>query len=189
MVYKTFRLKDMRVARLDWLNEEDLPEVVKALNSVIREGKYLYLNNEILDMKEEHQWFERSLKAGMLYLVARVEGKAAGGASMHPQTDKRAHVAQFGIFICYGYRNLGRGTAITKEFIKIAKKRGFEILQLSVFANNTRAFNVYKKCGFKEIGRLSRDIKFLNGEYTDRIILELPLKVYTSDYRARTRGL
>ena len=179
----------MRVARLDWLNEEDLPEVVKALNSVIREGKYLYLNNEILDMKEEHQWFERSLKAGMLYLVARVEGKATGGASMHPQTDKRAHVAQFGIFICDGYRNLGLGTAITKEFSEIAKKRGFEILQLSVFANNTRALHVYKKCGFKEIGRLSQDIKFPNGEYTDRIILELPLKNHTSDYRARTRGV
>jgi L-amino acid N-acyltransferase YncA len=86
MVYKTFRLKDMRVARLDWLNEEDLPEVVKALNSVIREGKYLYLNDEILDMEEERRWFERSLKAGMLFLVARVEGKVAGGASMHPQT-------------------------------------------------------------------------------------------------------
>ena len=67
-------------------------------------------------------------------------------------------------------------TAMLKEFIEIAKKRGFEILQLSVFANNTRAFNVYKKCGFREIGRLSRDIKFLDGEYTDRILMELLLK-------------
>jgi len=164
MVYKTFRLRDMRVAILDWLKEEDLPEVVKALNSVIREGKYLDLNDEILDMEAERQWFERSEKAGMLYLVAKIEGEVAGGASMHPQTDKRAHVAQFGIFIRDGYRNLG-----------------FEILQLSVFANNTRAFNVYKKCGFREIGRLSRDVKFLDGEYTDRILLELPLKDHVCD--------
>jgi len=152
MVYKTFRLRDMRVAILDWLNEEDLAEVVKALNSVIREGKYLYLNNEILDMEEEHRWFEHNLKAGMLYLVARVEGEVAGGASMHPQTDKRAHVAQFGIFIRDGYRNLGLGTAITKEFIEIAKEKGFEILQLSVFANNTRAFNVYRNADSKKLG-------------------------------------
>ncbi|TRO47107.1 GNAT family N-acetyltransferase [Candidatus Bathyarchaeota archaeon] len=127
-------------------------------------------------MEEEHRWFERSVNAGMLYLVARVEDKVVGGASMHPQTGKRAHVAQFGIFICDGYRNLGLGTAMLKEFIEIAKKRGFEILQLSVFANNTRALNVYKKCGFKEIGKLSRDIKFLDGRYADRILLELHLK-------------
>ena len=176
MVYKTFRLRDKRVAILDWLNEEDLPEVVEALNNVIHEEKYLYLNDEIVDMEEERRWFEHSVKLGMLYLVARVEGKVAGGASMHPQTDKQAHVAQFGIFICDGYRNLGLGTAMLKEFIEIAKKRGFEILQLSVFANNTRAFHVYKNCGFKEIGRLSRDIKFRDGEYTDRILMELPLK-------------
>jgi L-amino acid N-acyltransferase YncA len=176
MAYKTLRLRDMSVATLDWLDEEVLPETVKALNSVIREGKYLYLNDEIVDMKEEHRWFERSVNAGMLYLVAMVEGKVVGGASMQPQTDKRAHVAEFGIFICNGYRNLGLGTAMLKEFIEIAKKRGFEILQLSVFANNARALNVYKKCGFREIGKLSRDIKFFDGGYADRILLELILK-------------
>jgi L-amino acid N-acyltransferase YncA len=117
---------------------------VEALNSVIREEKYLYLNDEIVDMEEERRWFEHSVKLGMLYLVARIEDKVAGGASMHPQTDKQAHVAQFGIFICDGYRDLGLGTAMLKEFIEIAEKRGFEILQLSVFSNNTRAFHVYK---------------------------------------------
>jgi hypothetical protein len=50
---------------------------VKALNSVIREGKYLFLNDEITDMKEERRWFEHSAKSGMFYLVARVEGKAS----------------------------------------------------------------------------------------------------------------
>lgn len=176
MVYKTLSLRDGRVAVLDWLTEEDLPKVVEALNSVIREGKYLFSNNEIIDMEEERRWFERTVKTGMFYLVARVEGKVAGGASIYPKTDKRAHVAEFGIFICEGYRNSGLGTAITEEFIEIAKKRGFEILQLSVFANNKRALKVYKKCGYKEIGRLSRDIKFPDGEYTDRILLELLLK-------------
>jgi hypothetical protein len=51
MVYKTFGLRDKRVAILDWLNEDDLPEVVKTLNSVIREEKYLYLKDEIVDME------------------------------------------------------------------------------------------------------------------------------------------
>ena len=60
MVYKTLELMDKRVARLNWLTEEDLPEVVEALNSVIREGKYLFLNDEITDMEEERRWFEHS---------------------------------------------------------------------------------------------------------------------------------
>jgi L-amino acid N-acyltransferase YncA len=176
MVYKTVRLRDGRTVRLDWLREEDLPEVVEALNSVIREGKYLYLNNEIMDMDEERRWFERSKKEGMLYLVARVEGRVVGGASIKPHTDKRAHVAEFGIYIRDGYRNSGLGTVLTKEFIEIADKQGFESLQLSVYATNKRAFHVYKKCGYKKCGRLTRDIKFSDGTVTDSILMELPLK-------------
>ena len=176
MVYKTIRLTDGRTASLDWLREDELPEVVEAINSVIREGKYLFLNNEITDMEEERRWFERSTKEGMLYLVARVEGRVIGGASIHPHTDKRAHVAEFGIYIRDGYRNLGLGTALTETFIEIARKHGLEILQLSVHATNKRAFHVYKKCAYKECGRLTRDIKFPNGTYTDRILMELLLK-------------
>jgi len=176
MVYKTIKLRDGRTATLDWLKKEDLPELVEALNSVIREGKYLFMNNEITDMEEEQRWFERGRKEGVLYLVARVDGKLVGGASIHPHTEKRAHVAEFGIFIRRGYRNLGLGTAMVKTFIEIAKKHGFEILQLSVHATNKRAFRVYKKCGYKECGKLTRDVKFLDGTYTDRILMELLLK-------------
>jgi len=176
MVYKTVMLKDGRTATLDWLKEDDLPQLVEALNSVIREGKYLFMNNEITDMEEERKWFERSTKAGMLYLVARVDGKMVGGASIHPFTDKRAHVIEFGIFIRNGYRNIGLGTALTKEFIEIAKERGFEILQLSVYATNKRAFHIYRKCGYKKCGKLTRDVKFLDGTYTDRILMQLLLE-------------
>jgi hypothetical protein len=39
MVYKTAKLKDGRTAMLNWLKESNLPELVEALNSVIREGE------------------------------------------------------------------------------------------------------------------------------------------------------
>lgn len=134
------------------------------------------MNNEIGDMEEEHRWFERGTKEGVRYLVARVENRVVGGASIHPYTDKRAHVAEFGIYIREGYRDLGLGTSLTKTLIEIAKQQGLEILQLSVYATNKRAFHVYKKCGYRECGRLTRDIKFLDGTYGDRILMELPLK-------------
>ena len=175
MVYGTLKLKDGRMAQLAWLREDDLPEVVEALNSVIREGTYLFMNNEITDMDEERQWFERSMKAGVLYLVARIDGQVAGGANIRPFAEKRAHVAEYGIFIRKGYRNVGLGTALTKAFVQIARSHGVEILQLSVYATNKRAHHVYEKCGYKECGRFTRDIKFLDETYTNRILMELLL--------------
>jgi RimJ/RimL family protein N-acetyltransferase len=176
MVYKSVTLKDGRKVMFDWLREEDLPELVEVLNRVIREGKYLFVNNEITDMEEERRWFERRTKEGMLYLVARTDGKIVGGASIKGHTDKRLHVAEFGIFIRDNYRNVGLGTVLTNTFTEIARKRGFEILQLSVYATNKRAFHVYEKCGYRECGLLTRDIKFADGTYSDRILMELLLK-------------
>jgi RimJ/RimL family protein N-acetyltransferase len=176
MVYKTVELSDGRKAILNWLKKEDIPEVVEVLNDVIKESRYLFMNSQITDMETELQWFERGTREGMLYLTARVDGKLVGGASIHPQTDKHIHVASFGIFISKNYRSLGLGTLLTKEFVEIAKKQELEILQLSVYATNERAFHVYRKCGFKEAGRLTKGIKFLDGTYTDEIIMELPLK-------------
>ena len=176
MVYKTVELTDGRKATFDWLKREDIPEVVEVLNDVIKESRYLFMNDQITDMEKELQWFDRGTKEGMLYLTARVDGKLIGGASIHPQTDKHTHIASYGIFIDKNYRNLELGTLMTKELVEIAKKQGLEILQLSVYANNERAFHVYKKCGFKEAGRLTNGVKFLDGTYTDEILMELSLK-------------
>ena len=58
MVYKTVELTDGRKATLDWLKKEDIPEVVEVLNDVIKESRYLFMNNQITDMERELQWFE-----------------------------------------------------------------------------------------------------------------------------------
>lgn len=176
VVYKTVELTDGRKATLDWLKKEDIPEVVETLNEVIKESRYLFMNNQITDMETEIQWFERGTREGMLYLTARVDGRLVGGASIHPQTEKHAHVASYGIFIGKNYRNVGLGTKLTRELIEIAKTKGVEILQLSVYSTNERAFHLYRKFGFKEAGRLTHGIKFLDGTYTDEILMELLLK-------------
>lgn len=175
MVYETVELTDCRKATLDWLRKDDILEVVQVLNDVIKEGMYLFMNNEITDIEQELQWFERGTKEGMRYLVARVDGKVVGGASIHPKTDKHAHIASYGIFISKNYRNLRLGTILTRELVETARKQGFEILHLSVYATNERAFHVYEKCGFKEAGRLTNGIRFLDGTYTDEILMELLL--------------
>ena len=172
MLYKTVTLRNGQTASLSWLEEGDLPEVMEALNSVIREDKYLLMDKELTDMEAERRWFRESQEAGMRSLVVRVDGKVVGSAGMTPFTGKRAHVAEFGISIVESHRNMGLGTLILKVFIEIAKKSHFETIQLSAFSNNKRAVHVYRKCGFKKCGKLKRDIKFADGTYADRILME-----------------
>lgn len=148
---------------------------MSAYNSVILEGIYLVENLTVPSVDEEQRWFEERKKEGIIYLAATIEGRIAGGASITPRTGKSAHVAAFGIFIKQEYRNLGLGTTLTQELIKTAKKKKFEVIRLVVFGTNKRAFHVYQKCGFKAVGTLTKDIKFTDGSYTNRIQMELLL--------------
>jgi len=176
MFHKKFMLADGREVTFKELKEQDLPEVVSALNSVVREGVYLTHDEEIVDMKAELEWYRDHMKAGMSYLVVRVEGEVVGGASIEPRRGRESHVAVYGVFIKEGFRNLGIGTKLNQQLIEIAQKRGFKIMELAVLGSNTRAFHVYEKCGFQEVGRIREGVKLPDGSYTDKIIMTLSLK-------------
>jgi L-amino acid N-acyltransferase YncA len=168
-------LKNGQSASLSWVEKEDIPQITEVLNSIIREEKY-WLDEKELTNLETEQYIEMGNKTGTRYLVARIEGKIVGGAVLSPGNGKEAQVAQFSVFIHKDFRDLGLGTILTKELIEVAEKSGLESVQLFVFSTNKRAIQVYKKCGFKICGKLSRDIKFSNGTYADRIIMELLLE-------------
>ena len=165
-------LKNGQTACLSWLAEADLADVVAAVNSVIREDKYLLADKEITSLDSERRWFQMAEASGMRYLVTKVDGKVVGGANLMPLKGKRAHIAEFGVFVIKSHRNLGLGTALLREFIAVARKSGFQIIQLSAFSNNRRALHVYRKCGFKRCGKLTRDIKFADGTFADRVMME-----------------
>jgi RimJ/RimL family protein N-acetyltransferase len=112
----------------------------------------------------------------MSYLVARVDGEVVGGASIEPRRGKFSHTAVYGIYIKDGFRNMGIGTQLTKALVSIGRQRGLEILELSVFGSNKQAHHAYKKCGFKDVGKIKKGAKMLNGTYTDNIIMTLSLK-------------
>jgi L-amino acid N-acyltransferase YncA len=162
-------------ASLSWVEKEDVPQIVEVLNSIIKEEKY-WLDEKELTSLETEQYIEMGNKTGMHYLVARIKGKIVGGAVLSPGNGKEAHVAQFCVFIHKDFRDLGLGTLLTKELIEVAGKSGLESVQLFAFSTNKRAIHVYKKCGFKTCGKLTRDIKFSNGTYADKIIMELLLE-------------
>ncbi|MFQ6074057.1 MAG: GNAT family N-acetyltransferase [Candidatus Bathyarchaeia archaeon] len=85
-------------------------------------------------------------------------------------------MAYFGIYLKRQYRSKGIGTRLLKRIIEIARLKGFEMMKLTVFQTNQQALRLYKKFGFREIGRIRGGVKFLNGTYTDDIVMVLNLK-------------
>ena len=46
---------------------------------------------------------------------------------------------------------------------------------------NERALKCYKKCGFKEVGRI-RQSKYINGRYYDSIVMDILKEEFTQSY-------
>ena len=55
--------------------------------------------------------------------------------------------------------------------IEFAKQIGYEVMELIVVADNTRAQGLYRKYGFVESGRYYHGMKFDDGSYHDEILM------------------
>lgn len=55
--------------------------------------------------------------------------------------------------------------------IELAKKMGFEQMDLEVVDGNDNAKHLYEKCGFIETGKRMRALKDDDGTYRDEIIM------------------
>ncbi len=98
-------------------------------------------------------------------LCCFVDGKLAGNCSIHWRDFiKDRHRAELGIAILEEYWNLGIGTKLLKEAIKIAKNnKNILQVELGFVEGNNRARALYEKIGFKITGIFLDRIQLKDG--------------------------
>jgi len=169
-----FSAKDGREVILRAPRWEDLDDLMELINSLIEEGADIEYDTK-KTREEEVDWLSRAIaqleKGNTFYMVAEVAGKVIASSSVGKRRLRcENHVGDLGLLIRSSYRDVGIGTEMMKTLIDQARIMGLKVLVLSVFATNERAIHVYKKVGFKEVGRIPRSI-YRNGRYMDRVIM------------------
>lgn len=171
-----FTLKDGRKALIRSPREEDIPGVLDYLYISSGETDYLLRYPEECGKytaEGEKALFERmNASENAAMLVCLVEGKVAGNCdiswSNHIKTRHRASVA---IALISEYWNLGIGTRLFEELIRIAEaNENLMQLELEFIEGNTRARALYEKMGFRITGMRPNAIRLKDGtllnEYT-----------------------
>ncbi|MGD0700160.1 MAG: GNAT family N-acetyltransferase [Trebonia sp.] len=82
---------------------------------------------------------------------------------------------EIGMLVDRGWRGRGVGSALMRAAIGLAREQELHKLSLEVFAHNTAAIALYRKCGFVEEGRRTRQYRRASGELWDSIIMGLSL--------------
>ena len=174
---KTFITKDGREAILRSPRWEDLDDLLDFINSLVEEGADIS-REEKTTREEEADWLGKKLaaieKGGTVAIVAEVDGKVVANSEVEKRRGPMSHVGYLGIAVKRGYRRFGIGAEIMRTLIDESKKMGLKILVLDVFDSNNPAKRLYKKMGFKEVGKIPKGIR-KKGKYIDLIRMTLEL--------------
>ncbi len=82
-----------------------------------------------------------------------------------------AHVAQLGTFLLPAWRGRGIGRALFEDTTRFARASGYRKIVILVRASNAGAQAFYRRLGFVDCGRLTRQV-LIDGREDDEIVME-----------------
>ncbi len=156
----------------EWMNDSQVTD-------------YIGGTGKLTTLIGEKEWLENAAKSSnnrIFNIIELKENKLIGTVGLE-DFNYISRNAVLGIFIGdKDYRDNGYGT----EAINLILEYGFKYLnlhsiRLDLLAGNERAHKCYLKCGFKDTG-CSRDSIFLNGNYYDRLHMDILENEFTGEY-------
>ena len=122
-----------------------------------------------VDIDERAAQFARSIGGS----VVAVAGSQVIGL-LHVEVSRHGF-GEIGMLVDRGWRGRGVGSVLLRAAIGLAREQGLHKLCLEVFAHNAAAIALYRKCGFVEEGRRTRQYRRASGELWDSIVMGLAL--------------
>lgn len=163
-------------------NSEDAEMFVKWLND-FNITDYIGRSSELMTIDGERKYLEAKSNPEATFVIVTLDGDKMIGTVSLEEINHIKRSAKLGIFIGdEEYRDKGYGT----EAIRLILDYGFNYLNLNniglgLMEFNDRAYNCYKKCGFKEFGR-RRKSEFVDGKYYDYILMDILKEEFTEKY-------
>ena len=174
--HRTITLKDGRACVLCPTYPEYAEEMIEYMKITAAETPFVlrYPDEVNYTLEGEKEILGRLLEdEGSVMMLAVVDGKVAGNASINGLGNKRKilHRCSLAIALKKEYWNLGIGREMIEYLIELAKQIGFEQMDLEVVDGNNNAKHLYEKCGFIETGKRMRALKDDDGTYRDEFLM------------------
>ena len=152
--------------------EADAEAIIAILEGIASERIYTAINPWSADRQRQHLV---SLSAREAIHVAETERQAIiGYQTMElwaPTLDSMAHVGQIGTFLRPEWRRRGIGEALFRSSVVFALGRDFLKFVIQVRSSNASAQSFYQRLGFRECGRLTRQVR-MGEQEEDEILME-----------------
>ncbi|HEY4943591.1 MAG TPA: GNAT family N-acetyltransferase [Rhizomicrobium sp.] len=149
------------------------PEDLPALTEVYSQPRFIWGTLQLphTSLDERRRRFS-TRPAGVLQLVALIDGKPIGSAGLHPvENRRRAHAATVGMGVHDAYAGRGAGRALLAALLEQADRwLNLTRIELTVWADNARAIALYEHAGFAREG-LHKAYAYRDGAYVDALAM------------------
>ena len=171
------KLKDGRNALLRSPTVDDAEEMLKFIIKASEETDFLMkFPEEYADFTlEQEKAFIRGAydNKDQLMIACQVDGRIAGNCQITFRTGmKDRHRATVAIALFQEFWNLGIGTRMFEEMIRVAKERGGVLqIELDFVEGNKRARALYEKMGFRIVGVKPDAIRMRDGSFVNEYMM------------------
>lgn len=176
---KIIFLKNGQTAIIREAQKEDAGKMIEYLNLIAGESDYLTFGQGELSINEEieESIIEEHKKAdNQIMLIAKINDQIIANLNFTGGKRQRIrHTGEFGVSVLKEYWGNGIAKALIDCLIEWAKAEGIVTkINLRVREDNEKAKELYKKIGFIEEGRITREF-YIKGKYYSSIIMGLEL--------------
>jgi RimJ/RimL family protein N-acetyltransferase len=163
------------------LQHEDTDALLALFGNISAEDLQ-FVRSDITNKATVRSWVDDLDYHRVLPLMAVVNDRFVGDATLHFRTGPHRHVAEIRIFLLQEYRRRGLGNLMLKTLVDIARKAGIQFIIAQVVADQTRVVQAFHSLGFERKAVLEDFFLMPNGDAHDVIYMVLSLRAKKEEF-------
>ncbi|MEX0683174.1 MAG: GNAT family N-acetyltransferase [Dehalococcoidia bacterium] len=165
------------------MTPEDRDEILSFARALPLED-LMFLRNDITQPAAVDAWMSYLKSGRTISLVAEVEGKIAGYASIHMNDATwTRHVGEMRVLIGRESRGLGLGKRLTNEAFGIAKDLKLRKVTAQMASDQRSARGVFEHLGFRPEALLADHVMTRDGQTHDLLIMSYDVAGFSNDLK------
>ena len=173
---KEMKLKDGSKSRLRPLRKDDEKNFHEFFLAV-PEAERMFIKHRVTEPQVIRDWCQSIDLGRNLPLLAVMEGKIIGDATLHQQLGGwKRHIGRVSVLVHPKYRGRGLAKALVAEIVDIARAVGLEKVEAEFIGEQEAAMHMFAMLGFSNLLRLDDYVKDMQAITHDYVLMGLNLK-------------
>jgi ribosomal protein S18 acetylase RimI-like enzyme len=173
---KDITLKDASKCKLRPLRKDDEKSFHQFFLAV-PEAERMFIKHRVVEPQVIRDWCQNIDLGRNLPLLAFIDGKIAGDATLHQQLGGwKRHIGRVSVLVHPKYRGRGLARALVTEIVHIARNLSLKKVEAEFIGEQEAAIKMFALLGFSNLVRLEDYVKDMQAISHDYILMGLNLK-------------